>query len=171
MTIKSGMSPVHLGLVLREELDDLGLSANALAKAIDVPVNRVAAILNAERGITADTAQRLGSYFDTTAQFWLNLQQTWQTRLAASKSRPRWAERRETLSRIHAKPTPVGLQWQDVEAMLRASDVEVVERPGSRVALIKGQKAIVVHRLHLSPQIGSSTIREMSAFLKAIGVS
>ena len=86
MTIKSGMNPVHPGQVLREELDALGLSANALAKAIGVPANRVTAILNAERGITADTALRLGRYFGTTAQFWLNLQQTWQIRLAESKS-------------------------------------------------------------------------------------
>ena len=86
MTIKSGMNPVHPSQVLREELDALGLSANALAKAICVPANRVTAILNAERGITADTALRLGRYFGTTAQFWLILQQTWQIRLAESKS-------------------------------------------------------------------------------------
>ena len=89
---KSGMSPVHPGEVLREELDDLGLSANALAKAIDVPANRITAILNAERGITADTALRLGRYFDTTAQFWLNLQQTWELRRAETKSGPRILE-------------------------------------------------------------------------------
>ena len=92
MTIKSGMNPVHPGQVLREELDALGLSANALAKAIGVPANRVTAILNAERGITADTALRLGRYFGTTAQFWLNLQQTWQIRLAESKSGSRILE-------------------------------------------------------------------------------
>ena len=45
MTIKNGMNPVHPGVVLREELGDLGLSANALAKAMDVPVTRIAAIL------------------------------------------------------------------------------------------------------------------------------
>lgn len=82
-TIKSGMDPVHPGLVLREELDELGLPARALAKAIDVPVDRVTAILNAERGITADIAMRLGRYFNTSARFWLNLQQTWQRRTAA----------------------------------------------------------------------------------------
>ena len=85
-TFKSGMNPVHPGLVLREELDDVGLSANALAKAIGVPANRVTAILNGERGITADTALRLGRYFDTTAQFWLNLQQAWQIRRAESRA-------------------------------------------------------------------------------------
>ena len=92
MTIKNGMNPVHPGEVLREELDVLGLSANALAKAIDVPANRVTAILNAERGITADTALRLGRYFGTTAQFWLNLQQTWQLRLAENKAGSRILE-------------------------------------------------------------------------------
>ena len=79
---KSGMNPVHPGEVLREELDDLGISANALAKAVDVPANRITAILNGERGVTADTALRLGRYFDTTARFWLNLQQAWQLRQA-----------------------------------------------------------------------------------------
>ena len=92
MGIRNGMEPVHPGVVLREELDELGLSANALAKAIDVPANRVTAILNAERGITADTALRLGRYFDTSAQFWLNLQQTWQIRVAERKSGPRILE-------------------------------------------------------------------------------
>ena len=86
MSIKNGMNPVHPGEALREELDALGLSANALAKAIDMPANRVTAILNAERGITADIALRLSSYFHTTAQFWLNLQGTWQIRLAESES-------------------------------------------------------------------------------------
>ena len=92
MTIKNGMNPVHPGEVLREELDVLDLSANALAKAIDVPANRVTAILNAERGITADTALRLGRYFDTTAQFWLNLQQNWQLRIAENKAGSRILE-------------------------------------------------------------------------------
>ena len=80
MAFKSGMNPVHPGLILRQELDDRGLSADALAKTIGVPANQVAAILKGEQGITADTARRLGRNFDTTAQFWLNLQQTWQAR-------------------------------------------------------------------------------------------
>lgn len=64
MTSKNAMAPVHPGEVLREELDAIGLSASALAKAVDVPVNRITAILNGDRGITADTALRLGRYFD-----------------------------------------------------------------------------------------------------------
>ena len=86
MAFKNGMNPVHPGLVLRDELDDIGLPANALAKAISVPANRVTAILNGERGISADTALRLSRYFDTTAQFWLNLQQAWQIRRAESRA-------------------------------------------------------------------------------------
>ena len=82
MAGKSEMTPVHPGEVLREELDDLGLSANALAKAVDVPVNRITGILNGERGLSADTALRLGRYFNTTAQFWMNLQKAWQARRA-----------------------------------------------------------------------------------------
>ena len=93
MTPKNSMAPVHPGEVLREELDAIGLSASALAKAVDVPVNRITAILNGDRGITADTALRLGRYFDTTAQFWLNLQQTWQIRLAETNAGARSIER------------------------------------------------------------------------------
>ena len=76
VTIKSGLNPVHPGEVLREELEYCGLSASALAKAMDVPTQRITEILDAERDITPDTAVRLGRYFDTTTQFWLNLQQT-----------------------------------------------------------------------------------------------
>ena len=83
---KNGMRAVHPGEVLREELDELGLSANALAKAIHVPANRVTAILNGERGVSADTALRLGRYFDTSATFWLNLQQAWQLRQAEASA-------------------------------------------------------------------------------------
>ena len=74
------MRPVHPGEVLREELDELGLSANALSKALGVPVNRVTMILNGQRGVTADTALRLARYFGTTPKIWLNLQKTWELR-------------------------------------------------------------------------------------------
>jgi addiction module HigA family antidote len=82
MSLKSGMRPVHPGEILREELDELGLSANALSKALGVPVNRVTMILNGQRGVSADTALRLARYFGTTAQFWLSLQKTWELRRA-----------------------------------------------------------------------------------------
>ena len=76
------MRPVHPGEILRDELEALGLSANALSKALDVPVNRITAILHGQRGITADTALRLARYFGTTPQLWLNLQQTYELRRA-----------------------------------------------------------------------------------------
>ena len=69
------MRPVPPGEVLREQLDELGMSANALAAALHVPTNRVTGILNATRALTPETALRLERYFTgTTAQFWLNLQ-------------------------------------------------------------------------------------------------
>ena len=82
MTAKNGMRPVHPGEVLRDELVELRLSANALSKALGVPVNRVTMILNGQRGVSADTALRLGRYFGTTPQLWLNLQKTWELRQA-----------------------------------------------------------------------------------------
>ena len=82
MNIKNGMKPVHPGEILRDELDELGLSANALSRALGVPVNRVTTILNGQRGVSADTALRLARYFGTTPQLWLNLQKTWELRQA-----------------------------------------------------------------------------------------
>jgi addiction module HigA family antidote len=65
----------HPGEILREEyMIPLGLSANALSRAIDVPPNRITSITAAARAVTPDTAIRLARYFDTTPQFWLNLQ-------------------------------------------------------------------------------------------------
>lgn len=82
MNARNGMKPVHPGEVLRDELDELGLSANALAKALGVPANRVTMILNGQRGVSADTALRLARYFGTTPQLWLNLQKTCELRQA-----------------------------------------------------------------------------------------
>ena len=76
------MKPVHPGEVLREEIEALGLSANALSKALGVPVNRITMILNGQRGVSADTALRLARYFGTTPQLWLNLQKSWELRRA-----------------------------------------------------------------------------------------
>lgn len=65
----------HPGEFLKEEfLLPLDMSARALASAIDVPPNRITEIINGERSVTADTAIRLGRYFGTSSQFWLNLQ-------------------------------------------------------------------------------------------------
>ena len=82
MNARNGMRPVHPGEILRGELDELGLSANALSKELGVPVNRVTMILNGQRGVSADTALRLARYFGTTPQLWMNLQKTWELRQA-----------------------------------------------------------------------------------------
>jgi len=73
--IKNGMRPVHPGEILREEyLVPLKMSVNALALALNVPSTRIHEIVKERRGITADTAYRLARYFDSTPEFWLNLQ-------------------------------------------------------------------------------------------------
>ena len=82
MTATNRMSPVHPGEILREEIDERDLSANALAQALHIPANRITAILNGQRGVTADTARRLSRYFGTTPEVWLNLQKTWELRRA-----------------------------------------------------------------------------------------
>lgn len=72
---KRVLPPIHPGEMLREEfLIPMGLSANALAIAIGVPATRIGEIVNERRGITADTALRLGRYFHMSAEFWMNAQ-------------------------------------------------------------------------------------------------
>jgi addiction module HigA family antidote len=75
-------SAIHPGEHLAEELGELGLSAAELARQIEVPVNRITSILNGRRGVTADTALRLGHWFGTSPHFWMNLQQLYELRLA-----------------------------------------------------------------------------------------
>jgi addiction module HigA family antidote len=74
--VKFGIE-VHPGEILHEQMQELGLSANALAAKLNVPANRISAILRGSRGITADTALRLGRFFGQTPEFWMNLQRTY----------------------------------------------------------------------------------------------
>ena len=76
---------IHPGETLREDLDALGMSASELARRIDVPVNRITEILNGRRAITGDTALRLGRFFGTSGEFWLNLQKLYELRRAEQK--------------------------------------------------------------------------------------
>ena len=78
-------TPIHPGEHLAEELRELGVSAAELSRQIDVPVNRITGIIHGQRGITADTALRLGHWFGTSPQFWMNLQQNYELRLAESQ--------------------------------------------------------------------------------------
>jgi antitoxin HigA-1 len=97
-------TPIHPGEHLAEELRELSLSAAELARQIDVPVNRITAIINGQRGITADTALRLGHWFGTSGEFWLNLQKLYELRLATRRigrrieQLPRRTSRESTLS-------------------------------------------------------------------------
>ena len=80
---KNGMRAVHPGEVLREDyLVRLNMSANALAKALNVPTPRINDIVRERRGITADTAMRLARYFGGDARSWLNLQAAYDLRVA-----------------------------------------------------------------------------------------
>jgi antitoxin HigA-1 len=82
--------PVHPGEVLKAEfLDEIGVSAYALAKALCVPANRITAIINGERGITAETALRLARFFGTTDCFWTNLQSNYELAVARQRDAAR----------------------------------------------------------------------------------
>jgi antitoxin HigA-1 len=79
-------SPIHPGEHLREELDELAMSAAELARKLKVPTNRVTGILNGQRAISGDTALRLAHFFGTSAEFWLNLQSLYDLRVAEQKA-------------------------------------------------------------------------------------
>jgi addiction module HigA family antidote len=76
------MRPIHPGEILQEELQTLQLSARQLALALGVPPNRITSLLNHTRALTADTALRLSRYFETSPEFWLNLQAAYDLRSA-----------------------------------------------------------------------------------------
>lgn len=74
--------PIHPGEHLADELQELGISARELARELKVPVTRVTEILRGRRGITGDTALRLGRYFQVSPDFWMNLQKLYELDLA-----------------------------------------------------------------------------------------
>src|SRR5437773_1600054 len=76
---------IHPGDQLAEELKALGMSAAELARQMKVPTNRVTGILNGQRALTGDTALRLGHFFGTSPEFWLNLQSLYELRLAEER--------------------------------------------------------------------------------------
>ena len=94
------MRPIHPGEILREEyLAPLGMSANALAMALHVPAPRVTDIVRERRAVTPDTALRLARYFDTTAQFWLNLQSSFDLKKAEQEEGAKIAEEVRPMAR------------------------------------------------------------------------
>lgn len=77
------LAPITPGeILLKEFLEPMGVSQNKLARDIDVPITRINDIVHGRRGITVDTGLRLGAYFGTTPEFWLNLQSRYDLKLA-----------------------------------------------------------------------------------------
>ena len=77
---------IHPGEILAEELAALEMNPTQLARQLNVPANRIAQIIRGRRSITGDTALRLGHWFGTSAQFWLNLQSAHDIRVAAEQA-------------------------------------------------------------------------------------
>lgn len=90
-------TPIHPGEILAGELQEIDISGAELARKLGVPQNRISQILTGKRSITADTALRLGRYFGTTPEFWMNLQQSYDLDLAAQSMG-------NALSRIAQRP-------------------------------------------------------------------
>jgi addiction module HigA family antidote len=104
-----GRTAIHPGEHLAEQLEALGMSAAELARQLKVPTNRITAILNGQRAVTGDTALRLGHFFGTSAELWMNLQKLYELRIAEQKS-GKTIERLPTLAessvreRLHSQP-------------------------------------------------------------------
>jgi addiction module HigA family antidote len=95
------MPPLHPGEMLREDfMKPLGLSANALAMALRVPVTRISEIVRERRGITADTALRLARYFNMTPEFWMRLQMDFDLESEADAA--------QSVIREEIRPRPMG---------------------------------------------------------------
>lgn len=75
-------TPIHPGEILKDELDEIGISAAELARRLQVPENRISEIIRGRRNITADTALRLSRWFGASPNFWMNLQKRYELRKA-----------------------------------------------------------------------------------------
>ena len=93
---------IHPGEILADELTELGITPTELSRQINVPANRITQIIHGRRGITGDTALRLGHWFQTSAQFWINLQAAYDLRVA----REQVGQDIERLPTRHGAPTP-----------------------------------------------------------------
>lgn len=98
---------IHPGEHLADELQALGMSANQLAKELGVPTNRLTQIIKGKRGISGDTALRLGRWFGTGPDIWMNLQKNYELKLAANeignalKKIPQFHGKAKTSSVLH----------------------------------------------------------------------
>jgi antitoxin HigA-1 len=75
-------TPIHPGEILADELSELGMSAAELARVLRVPTNRITQIMSGKRAMTADTALRIGKWLGTGPELWMNLQKSYELRLA-----------------------------------------------------------------------------------------
>jgi antitoxin HigA-1 len=82
MSQRRKLPPIHPGELLRDELGEINVSMNELARALCGPMNRTSAIVNGKRSITVDTAMRLARYFGTSPEYWLNLQIAYELEIA-----------------------------------------------------------------------------------------
>ena len=111
---------LHPGEMLREEfMVPLKLSANALALALRIPATRISEIVNERRGITADTALRLGVYFGTSPDFWMNMQKSYE--LAVAEDTLRVMIRREVQPRSKVGNLNPGRRKRSAESMKRSA--------------------------------------------------
>ena len=95
---RNEFAPVTPGEMLKEEfLAEYGLSQSQLAKAVGISPNRIAEIINNRRRITADTALRLGLYFDNSPEFWMNLQAHYDLKMAQRNIKPNDVKRIKSL--------------------------------------------------------------------------
>ncbi len=78
--------PIHPGEILADELQEIDISAAALARILEVPPNRISQIISGKRAISADTALRLARYFGTSPDLWMNLQKNYELDLARQQS-------------------------------------------------------------------------------------
>ena len=93
----NNMRPIHPGEIIKEEyLEPLGMSVSALAVALRVPAPRINDVVRQKRGVSIDTALRLARYFNTTAQFWMNLQISYDLKIAS-----------QSMVKIEAEVTPL----------------------------------------------------------------
>ncbi len=77
--------PIHPGEILADELDELGITPTELSRQIGVPPNRISQIIHGKRAVTGDTALRLGHWFKSSPEFWLNLQTAYDLRVASKE--------------------------------------------------------------------------------------
>jgi len=86
MSARKRLPPTHPGDLLKEELEERGISLNKLARDARIALSRISLIANGKRAVTAETALRFARYFGTSAQMWMNLQTAYDLEIAQRKA-------------------------------------------------------------------------------------